>query len=569
LGTFDEPLMATTWTHGAVTVDEPVDGHHLGARPRGASRRAPSRPDITAHLAYWKQMATTAARPVSDAAEPARRRELPPLGLLVFVVGMSTLGAEIAAARLMAPFFGASTIIWANTIAIVLVSLSIGYWFGGRLADKHPHMRGLCTLVVIAAVLLGIVPFVADPLLSLSVRAFDTIAIGSFAGSLFGVLALVAVPVLMLGAVSPWAIRLKLERIEDSGETAGRMYAISTVGSLVGTFLSALVLIPVAGTQRTFLFFALLLAVVAALGLGRRAVVAPLILLVLAVLPAGVVKGTDRGRILAEVDTTQQYARVIEYDDGERHLELNEGQAVHSVYRPDSVLTDNVWDGYLVEPLAALGRAPRSMAILGNGAGTTARAYGKYFPATDVDGVEIDGELTDLGRRYFDLKARPGLRLFAEDARPFLRRIDRRYDAILVDAYRQPYIPFYLTTREFFELARDRLNPGGVVIVNVGHPEGSDKLEKVLTRTISTVFGHVMRDPIEEVNTLLVASEQPVSSDKLRAAAETLPPEVRTVAKSAAARLGPKLRGGSVYTDDRAPVEWLIDTSIVSYAAGE
>ena len=160
----------------------------------------------------------------------------PPLGLLVFVVGLSTLGAEIAAARLIAPYFGDSTIVWANTIGVVLVALSIGYWFGGRLADRHPHMQGLCLLVLVSSVLLALVPFLAQPLLSLSVDAFDNVSIGGFAGSLFGVLALVAVPVLMLGAVSPWAIRLKLERVEDSGETAGRMYAISTVGSLLGTF---------------------------------------------------------------------------------------------------------------------------------------------------------------------------------------------------------------------------------------------------------------------------------------------------------------------------------------------
>jgi len=518
-------------------------------------------------------MATSTAAPPhpDEGATPSgRRREFPPLGLLVFTVGMSTLGAEIAAARLMAPFFGASTIIWANTIAIVLVSLSIGYWFGGRLADRHPHMRGLCTLVLAASVLLGLVPFVSDPLLNLSVKAFDTIAIGAFAGSLFGVLALVAVPVLMLGAVSPWAIRLKVERLEDSGETAGRLYAISTVGSLVGTFLAALVLIPLAGTQRTFLFFALTLAVISALGLrSPRAAVVPVLLAAALALPVGIVKGSDDGRVIFEADTTQQYARVIEFSDGERHLELNEGQAVHSVYRPDTVLTGNVWDGYLVEPLAALGRPPASMAILGNGAGTTARAYGRYFPETDVDGVEIDGELSDIGRKYFDLRARPGLRLFAEDARPFLRRIDRRYDAIFVDAYRQPYIPFYLTTREFFELARDRLNPGGVVIVNVGHPEGSDGLEKVLSATVGSVFANVMRDPIEEVNTLLVASVQPVSAAKLRTAVPDLPPEVGRIAELAAVRLKPRMRGGPVYTDDRAPVEWLIDKSIVSYAAGE
>ena len=96
----------------------------------------------------------------------------------MFVVGTSTLGAEIAAARLMAPFFGDSTIVWANTIAIVLVALSIGYWFGGRLADRHPHLRGLCMLVLAASLILGLVPIVANPFLSLSVDAFDSVSIG-------------------------------------------------------------------------------------------------------------------------------------------------------------------------------------------------------------------------------------------------------------------------------------------------------------------------------------------------------------------------------------------------------
>ena len=186
------------------------------------------------------------------------RSRIPTLELLVFVVGTSTLGAEIAAARLMAPFFGDSTIVWANTIAILLVALSIGYWFGGRLADRHPHLRGLCLLVLAASLILGLVPIVANPFLSLSVDAFDSVSIGTFAGSLFGVLALVAIPVLMLGAVSPWAIRLKLHAVEDSGEVAGRMYAISTVGSLCGTFLAALLLIPLVGTQRTFLVLSLI-----------------------------------------------------------------------------------------------------------------------------------------------------------------------------------------------------------------------------------------------------------------------------------------------------------------------
>ncbi len=496
-------------------------------------------------------------------------RRWPPLELLVFVVGTSTLGAEIAAARLMAPFFGASTIVWANTIAIVLVALSIGYWFGGRMADRHPHIRGLCALVLVAAVLLAIVPIVADPFLSLSVEAFDRVSVGAFAGSLFGVLVLVAVPVLMLGAVSPWAIRLKLTSVEDSGQTAGRMYAISTVGSLVGTFAASLLLIPLVGTTRTFLTFALLLAVVAVPGLGARYALAPAAVALLIALPTGTVKAAeDGGRVVEEADTELQYARVVEYPDGERHMELNEGQAIHSIYRPDTVLTDNVWDGYLVAPFAGRDTPPGRIAILGFAGGTTARAYEKYFPRTRIDGVEIDGELFDMARRWFGLNDRPELELHAEDARPFLRRTDERYDAIFVDAYRQPYIPFYLTTVEFFELARDRLRPGGVVIVNVGHPEGSDRLEQVLSETVAEVFPNVVRDPLEDTNTLLIAGEGPVGADRMRAALPGLPADLRPIAAASASRIGPRLRGGEVYTDDKAPVEWLIDKSILDYAQG-
>ena len=413
-----------------------------------------------------------------------RARRLPPLELIVFVVGSSTLGAEIAAARLMAPFFGASTIVWANTIAVVLVALAVGYWFGGRMADRRPDQGALSLLVLVAAALLALVPIVSQPFLSISVSAFDDLSLGAGFGSLLGVLALVAIPVLMLGAVSPWAIRLKLESIEDSGETAGRMYAISTVGSLLGTFLSALLLIPLAGTQRTFLTFALALAIVAAVGLPRRWWLVPLGIAALFAVPVGTVKAAEDGRVIHETDTTYQYARVIDHPNGERTLELNEGQAIHSLYRPDSVLTGGYWDGYLVTPFATRPDPPRRIAILGFAGGTVARAYARYFPSTLIDGVEIDGELFDIGHRYFGLRKRPQLREHTEDARPFLRHTTARYDSIFLDTYRQPYIPFYLSTHEFFELVRDRLAPGGSVIVNLGHPEGHDELEKVLTATM-------------------------------------------------------------------------------------
>ncbi len=496
------------------------------------------------------------------------RAERALLPALIFAVGAASLGAEIAAARLLAPYFGASTIVWANTIGVVLVALSAGYWFGGRFADRHPHLRGLCLMVLVAALLIAAVPFAARPFLGLSVDAFDTVSIGGFLGSLFGVLALVAVPVALLGAASPWAVRLTVGEVGRSGEVVGRLYAISTAGSLFGTMVAALLLIPLLGTQRTFLVFALALALVGAAGLGWRFAPLPAALALVVAAPVGTIKAADTGKVLYEAETTQQYARVVERPDGSRALELNEGQAVHSLYRPGSFLTGGYWDGHLVLPFAARARPPARIAILGNAGGTVARAFGHFFPRTEVDAVEIDGELTELGRRFFGLR-NPRMRVFTEDARPWLARSAGGYDAIMVDAYRQPYIPFYLTSREFFELARDRLAPGGVVIVNVGHPEGSGALERVLGRTMASAFPRVRRDPIEPTNTLLVAGAGQLSAARLRGAARSLPAELRAPARRAAARLAPRLPGGEVYSDDRAPVEWLVDSSLLEYANGE
>ena len=498
-----------------------------------------------------------------------RRLPDPPLSLIVFVVGIAILGAEIAAARLLAPYFGASTIVWANTIGIVLVALSAGYWYGGRLADRNPTREGLYRIVLLSGLLLAAVPFVADPFLGVAIDALDSVSAGAFAGSLLGVTVLVATPVLVSGAVAPYALRLAVGDVAEAGTVSGRLYAISTVGSLLGTFLSALLFIPLIGTRRTFIVFGLALVLLAVAGLAkRRLLVAPAILAFLLALPTGTVKGEteDGARVIHEADTEYQYARVVQHADGTRTLELNEGQAVHSLRRPGSYLTDNVWDEYMIVPFAAQDRPPRKIAILGNAAGTTARAYGHFFPQTQIDGVEIDGELTEIGRRYFDMRA-PGLRTHTADARPFLRRTEERYDAIFVDAYRQPYIPFYLATKEFFELARDRLRPGGVVVVNAGHPEGSQDLEQVLGATLAAVFPTVVRDPSQPVNTLLLATFGDASGARLRRNAASLPAQLRPLALEAAERIEPRLPGGSVYTDDRAPVEWLIDASIVEFAS--
>jgi spermidine synthase len=379
------------------------------------------------------------------------------------------------------------------------------------------------------------------------------------------VLILVAVPVTLLGAAAPWAVRLAVGEVDRAGEVVGRLYAISTAGSLLGTMISALLLIPLLGTQRTFFVFALALALVASLGIGWRSVFVPAALALALAIPVGTIKAADGGRVLYEAETTHQYARVVERPDGSRALELNEGQAVHSLWRPGAYLTGDYWDGHLVLPAATRREPPGRIAILGNAGGTVARAFGHFFPGTAVDAVEIDAELTELGRRFLGLR-NPRMRTFAEDARPWLERSAGGYDAIMVDAYRQPYIPFYLTTREFFELTRERLAPGGITIVNVGHPEGSDELERVLGRTMAEAYPRVLRYPIEPTNTLLIGGDGDFSAARLRRDTAVLPAALRPLARSAAAALAPRLPGGEVFTDDRAPVEWLVDSSLLEYA---
>ena len=487
----------------------------------------------------------------------------------MFCVGMASLGAEIAAARLLAPWFGASTIVWANTIATVLVALSIGYAIGGRLADRNPTLDGLARWVVAAAALLAVVPFVSGPFLRLSVKAFDQLSGGLFVGSLLGVGVLIAVPVLLLGMVSPYAVRLKIDAVEDAGHVAGRLYAIGTIGSLTGTFLAALLLIPLVGTQRTFLIFALTLALVVLPALGRLRIVGAvvaLIILVLILVPVGLTKAsTGAGKVIWERETEYQYARVIEDTDGQRRLELNEGQAVHSVYREGEWLTGGYWDEMLVLPFAGA-HPPRRVAILGSAAGTTARAMAHYFPDIEIDAVEIDPDVTKVGRQLFDLRGE-NITTHNADARPWLQAESSTYDAILVDAYRQPYIPFYLATREFFDLVRSRLNPGGVVAINVGHPAQSDKLEQVLTATLRASFGQerVSRDPAEDTNTMVLGTTSDTDPAAQLRRAE-VPGEVRPVLEATAARLEDGLDGGTVYTDDRAPVEWLVDASLAEVA---
>ncbi|HEX5027527.1 MAG TPA: fused MFS/spermidine synthase [Gaiellaceae bacterium] len=477
---------------------------------------------------------------------------------------MGALATEITASRLLAPYFGSSTVVWANLIGIVLAALAAGYWLGGRVADRRPERRLLGWIVLGAGLFVAVVPFAAKPFLDVTVEGLDSASAGAIVGSFLAVLLLCSPPVVLLGMVSPFAIRLAVTSVETAGAVAGRLYALSTAGSLVGTFLPALVLIPAIGTQRTFLVVALLLAGTSCLALGARYLVVPALLAALLVLPPGAIKA-ERG-LIHEENSLYQYIGVVQRPDGRRVLRLNEGVAIHSVWWPDSVLTGGEWDTYLALP-PLLGRPLARVAILGNAGGTTARALGVYYPDAEIDGVELDPAVSRVGREYFGLGDNPRLTVHDADARPFLRASDTRYDLIVVDAYRQPYVPFYLATREFFRLVHEHLARGGIVALNVAAVPGDDRLVEAVSGTLATELPEVLTWPVLRFNTIVLGFDRPLSAAELRRRLGTGPRALAPLRALLARDVRPVAPASRPWTDDRAPVEWLTDRMIVEYAA--
>jgi spermidine synthase len=500
-----------------------------------------------------------------SAPRSSRRPSRLRLGTVVFAGGAGTLATEIAASRLLAPYFGNSTIVWANIIGLILVYLSLGYWLGGKVADRRPEPRLLGAMVLVAAVVIAATPFVARPILDVAVRGLDAVSVGAVVGSFFAALALFAVPVTLLGAVSPFAIRLALENVGEAGSVAGRLYALSTIGSIVGTFASALVTIPLAGTQRTMVGSAALLALAAALLLGARWHAATVLVGGLLFIPAGTIKPSEG--LLYESESTYQYVQVVEDEDGSRSLRLNEGIASHSVWHASSVLTGGAWDMFLVVPPLA-GRPVEKVLVIGNAGGTVARAYGELYADIRVDGVEIDPAVTEAGRRLMGLEDNPNLRVITADGRPYLELTDERYDVIIVDAYRQPYIPFYLATKEFFELARARLTPGGVLALNVATVPGDRRLPDAIGSTVLAAFPQAWRWRPLRFNELLLGLDRPVARNDLVLRAQAAESAAAPLVPLFARAVEPVRSVTSPMTDDRAPVEWLIDRMIIEHVAG-
>jgi spermidine synthase len=482
----------------------------------------------------------------------------------VVTAGAASLTTEMAGARLLAPFFGASNLVWANVIGLTLIYLALGAWLGGRLADRYPTERALACVVLAAAISLAILPFVTRPLFGLAADAFDELSTGAFIGSFLATMLTFCVPLTALGAVTPWAVRLAMTDVSGAGRVAGRLSALSTLGAIGGTFLPVLVLIPAIGTRRTLLLAAAALALAATPATPRWGRLAAPMLVILTVMPTGGVKSARAGeRLLFEAESPYQYVQVVEQADGDRVLHLNEGWAVHSILPAGGGVTGGYWDAFLALPVLAR-REKGRLAVLGNAGGTVANLYELTWPGYQIDGVEIDPTVSSVGRRFLGMR-NPALTVHTADARHWTASSTERFDAVIVDAYRQPYIPFHLVTREFFQEVRARLEPHGVLAINVGTPPDELAVVDRIAATMRAEFPAVQVARYDEFNSIVLGFSDVTAAGLATKRLLAAQGSARAPSQILAERLRPTNPTDEPFTDDRAPVELLTDQGLLAY----
>ncbi len=499
------------------------------------------------------------------------------LYVTAFAGGLTSLAVEFAASSLLRPHFGTANLVWATIIGLILLYMMAGYFLGGRWADRSPRATTLYQIVAWAAFLVGLIPFVARPVLSLATPAFENFDAVMLGGSFAAVLILFSLPVTLMSCISPFVVRLTLEEVESAGKTSGRVYAISTQGSFLGAFLPDLLLTPTIGTRNTFVLLSLFLLLVAFVGLGRNDrrrlllyLWMPVVILLLALFLRGQpVKAAENS--IYETESAYNYIQVVEEEGGCRQLLLNEGQGIHSVYCPDQLRTSGPWDYFLIAPY--FNPPPytpdrvTSVLLIGLAGGTMARQFSEVYGPLPIVGVEIDPKIVRVGREFFGM-SQPNLDAVVADGRYYLAHSDRRYTVIGVDAYRLPYIPPHLTTVEFFLQARDHLTDDGVVVINVGRAGDDYRLVEAMLATLLRVFpaAHVIEVP-RSFNTVVVATAQPGESRNLLFNLPHLEGDefLYATARAALDNVRPTEAGPVIFTDDRAPIELMTNALVFDF----
>jgi spermidine synthase len=395
------------------------------------------------------------------------------LEITVFTSGALVMIYEIVGSRLLAPYIGASTYVWTSLIGVILAALSLGYWLGGRWADRQPEIKILAFVLFLAGGLVSLTILLHDLILSVIGRFY----VGLEIKSVIAALVLFAPASVLLGFVTPYAVKLKMDSLEDSGKIVGRLYALSTVGSITGTFLAGFFLIPFIGSVRTLYIVGacliLLSLLLAPFALSRLSLMIPILL------GFGILTNEAKTYYLRQtdefydIDTEYSRVRVFNTTDAKtgrpiRALTIDPLFFQSKMYLDsDELASDYARFYHLIRHF----KPDFQKTLLIGGAGYSfPKDYLKKYETAEIDVVEIDANMTEIAKKHFRLTENPRLKIFHEDGRIFLNNAEaEKYDAVLMDAFGSLFsVPFQLTTVEAVSHINRVLKPDGVVIFNVG-----------------------------------------------------------------------------------------------------
>ena len=415
------------------------------------------------------------------------------LYLTVFIVGAVILVLEITGTRIVAPFFGTTIFVWSSLIGVTLMALTAGYFFGGWLSDRKPAAGYLFAVIFATAIPVFIIQFISADILKMA----DTL--GPKMGSLTGAAALFVLPLLLLGMVSPYAVKISVEELKNTGKTAGLLYGISTIGSFIGAVSAGFYLIPFLGIRAILDIITALLIILPAgwyviNGKKWKAVImvfAAVLLLLLVFKPRVTANDNFHFKVLCDRQTQYSRIKVIETSNNYRYLFMD--NALQTIYNTASNEFSIGYISMFEKAVAMMPGAKRAL-VIGLGGGGISAVLKKH--GLEVDNVEIDPAVADSARDYFGFKDT----VIIDDGRHYLRNYNGKYDLIFLDAYNGFSIYQYLLTKEAFAEMAAALSPGGILVVNtVGmlKAEGiigviDDKLSMSVVKTISSAFENVI-----------------------------------------------------------------------------
>ena len=440
------------------------------------------------------------------------------LKILTFASGAIVMALEIATSRILTPVFGSTIYTWGSLIGVILSGLSLGYFLGGRIADSHPKFDKICGIVFSVGLFIVGIPFFASSVIDFSLTIMP---ISQFT-PLLATFLLLMLPSVLLGFVSPYAIKLATNSLQKVGGISGNLYSIATVGSIFGTFVTVFILIPNVTVHQ--IIFGLGIALIGSSLVGLKAspqliAISIVIILVVPWSTFSVNTISHNGQLIFEKETMFSHLDVIEYGDnrslyldGLRHSSMNMRDPLDLVID----YTEYFHLGMMFNPAA------KDILFVGGGGFSGPKNFLALYPDTKIDVIEIDSDVIDAAKTYFNLEANSRLQVFNDDARKHLSMFDKKYDLIILDAYATNYVPYHLMTHEFFQLLEKRLEPNGVVISNLlGSIEGDNSpLVRSVYKTMKETFPVSYVFPTEEEyvflqNIMIVSSNQPYEFDRL------------------------------------------------------